>query len=80
VVVTFCGKKPDNANSHFTLLVCLSVLNPDNVLKVLVYFDWFDDWFCTMILSFVLRGVFEGASGAAAAALFVGAQTPLGHK
>ena len=27
-----------------------------------------------------IRDVFEGASGAAAAALFVGAQTPLGHK
>ena len=26
------------------------------------------------------RGVFDGASGAAAAALFVGAQAPLGHK
>ena len=27
-----------------------------------------------------IRGVFDGASGAAAAALFVGAQNPLGHK
>ena len=27
-----------------------------------------------------VRGVFDGASGAAVAALFVGAQTPLGHK
>ena len=26
------------------------------------------------------RGVFDGASGAAAAALFVGAQNPSGHK
>ena len=26
------------------------------------------------------RGVFDGASGAASAALFVGAQTPSGHK
>ena len=26
------------------------------------------------------RGVFDGASGAASGALFVGAQTPLGHK
>ena len=28
----------------------------------------------------VTRGVFDGASGAAVAALFVGAQTPSGHK
>ena len=34
----------------------------------------------TLILSVPSRGVFDGASGAAAAALFVGAQTPSGHK
>ena len=28
----------------------------------------------------MIRGVFDGTSGAAAAALFVGAQTPSGHK
>jgi len=31
MVVTINGKKPDNANNDFTMLVCLSVLNPDNV-------------------------------------------------